>query len=807
MTDTASLEIRVRSLEVESADRRLKSLENQGKRTERATDGLTRAFTRLVAPLTAAVSVSQGLEKIVGVTREFDVLNAGLLTATKSAEGAALAFEALEQFATDTPYGLQQATEGFTKLVNLGLTPSERALTSYGNTASAMGKSLNQMIEAVADASTMEFERLKEFGIKARQEADTVSFTFQGVTTTVGKNAAEIESYLMALGENQFAGAMATRMDSLDGAIANLEDSWDALFRSISSAGVGDAIEASVRQATDAIEELTDMIVSGQMVAGLSANLNRWEAWVEDVTRTIELVGDILDSEGSAWGNSTDKNVALMVEAFSNFPENVRAFIQIMTVELASQLDKGVALARSFKESIKAIFTDDTQANVNARLEAEIARIDQVRGESIDSILRERETALESYDAQMAKAAELRAEYEKDKEARRALTEDRLAQFKVEAEEREKTLSKTEETAQKKRTEEFQRLVEDLMSEEEAIAASYERRKAIIEANTESGSTARQNLMDRLEKDRQQEMDHLLGIEDMYSRRTRLAVSVAELEKSGWNDAQKAAAEYQAQMELLWEAQMVGVINEQQHEEAVNRVTEAYNKQRDKMENTYFDLEELGKQAARNVQDAFADFLFDPFSEGLDGMLLGFVNVVRRMAAEAAAAQLAQSLFGSSGGGGGWLGAIATGVSAYFGGGSTAASSMAQGATQAGYSNLASWTPGRAAGGPTTPGQLYEVNERNPEVFRQGGKDFLISTKAGEVTPLREHTGGGGDINIELTVNVDSSGAEVSTDVSGDTQRDANELANLMKQVSVKTMQDESRPGGILWRLQQSRRQ
>lgn len=806
MTDTASLEIRVRSLEVESADRRLKSLENQGKRTERATDGLTRAFTRLVAPLTAAVSVSQGLEKIVGVTREFDVLNAGLLTATKSAEGAALAFEALEQFATDTPYGLQQATEGFTKLVNLGLTPSERALTSYGNTASAMGKSLNQMIEAVADASTMEFERLKEFGIKARQEADTVSFTFQGVTTTVGKNAAEIESYLMALGENQFAGAMATRMDSLDGAIANLEDSWDALFRSISSAGVGDAIEDSVRQATDAIEELTDMIVSGQMVAGLSANLNRWEAWVEDVTRTIELVGDILDSEGSTWGNSTDKNVALMVEAFSNFPENVRAFIQIMTVELASQLDKGVALARSFKESIKAIFTDDTQANVNARLEAEIARIDQVRGESIDSILRERETALESYDAQMAKAAELRAEYEKDKEARRALTEDRLAQFKVEAEEQEKTLSKTEETARKKRKDEFDNLVEDLMTEEEAIKASYERRRAIIEANTESGSVSRQNLMERLEKDRQQEMDHLMGIEDMYSRRTRLASSVADLERKGWNDAQRAAADYQAQMELLWEAQMVGVINEQQHEEMVNQVTEAYEKQRDQMSGSYFDMEELGKQAARNVQDAFADFLFDPFAEGIDGMLLGFVNVVRRMAAEAAAAQLAQSLFGSSGGGGGWLGMLATGVSAYFGGSGAAASSMAQGASQAGYSNLSNWSgPGRAAGGPTTPGQLYEVNERNPEVFRQGGRDFLMSTRAGEVIPLREQSGGGGSIEVSLVVNVDSSGAEVSSDINGDTQRDAQELAQLMKQVSVKTMQDESRPGGILWRLQQSR--
>lgn len=788
MTDTASLEIRVRSLEVEAADRRLRSLENQGKRTERATDGLTRAFTRLIAPLTAVVSVSQGLTKLVDVTREFDVLNAGLITATKSAEGAAIAFEAIQDFASNTPYDLQQATDGFTKLVNLGLTPSERALTSYGNTASAMGKDLNQMIEAVADASTMEFERLKEFGIKARQEGDNVSFTFQGVTTTVKKNAAEIEGYLMSLGENQFAGAMQTRMDSLDGAISNLEDSWNSLFREVSQAGVGDLMEQGVRQATAAIDELISIIDSGQMQAQLSANLGRWEAWAEDVRYTIQYVSDILDSEGSSWADSTDKNVKLMVEAFSNFPENVRAFIQILTVELAVELDKGLALARSFKESIKAIFTDDTQEAVNERFRAELERLGEVRRDSIADILDERQAALDSYDAQMAKAEELRAQYDKDREARRANSEDRLAQFKVEAQEsanvQSEILDKAALAAQKKREDEFTRLVESLMTEEEAIAQSYERRKAIIEANTDAGSISRQNLMERLEADRQKEMDQLMQVEDMYSRRQRLASAVAEIERQGWTDAQQAAAEYQAQMEILWEAQMVGVINEQQHEEAVKKVTAAYEEQRDKMENSFFDMEEFSKQAARNVQSAFADFLFDPFSQGLDEMLLGFVKVVQRMAAEAAAAQLAGALFGSAGGGSGWFGAAASAVGGYFGGGSV---------------------PGRAVGGPVTPGQIYEVNERGPELLSVGNRNYLMTSQAGEVTPMQPGGVSGGNIQVNLTVNVDARGNEVGTEVDGSTERDAEDLANLMKQVSVKTMQDESRPGGILWRLQQSR--
>lgn len=58
-------------------------------------------------------------------------------------------------------------------------------------------------------------------------------------------------------------------------------------------------------------------------------------------------------------------------------------------------------------------------------------------------------------------------------------------------------------------------------------------------------------------------------------------------------------------------------------------------------------------QAARNMQDAFADFLFDPFEDGVGGMLKGFGEALRRMIAEAVAADLASKVFGKAGGGDG----------------------------------------------------------------------------------------------------------------------------------------------------------
>jgi len=123
-------------------------------------------LTSMLGGFSAALTIG----KLVTVQREFDVLNSSLITVTGSSTRAAQEFAWIKQFAATTPYQLNEVTGAFVKMKALGLDASAKALASYGNTASAMGKSLNQMIEAVADAATGEFERLKEFGIKAKQQ-------------------------------------------------------------------------------------------------------------------------------------------------------------------------------------------------------------------------------------------------------------------------------------------------------------------------------------------------------------------------------------------------------------------------------------------------------------------------------------------------------------------------------------------------------------------------------------------------------------------------------------------------------------
>lgn len=302
MADTASLIVRVSSTGVDKTTSQL--------------NGLTKAAGAAAAAVVSLETAKQVFSALVDSQRNFDKLNSGLITMTGSAENAAKAFSVLQQFAKETPYGLNQAVEGFTKLVALGLNPSKEALISYGNTAAAMGKDLNQMIEAVADASTFEFERLKEFGIKSSQQADTVSFTFRGVTTTVKKNSEEIQKYLLNIGNTDFAGAMETRSKTLDGQLSSLADSFDGLVLAVAQSGFGDAVGEQAATAEDAITALTDAIASNEIAATL-------QDWVTLFNESFKFISDALND----LAYDTEDKSAYMSDSLGTIPDAIREWL------------------------------------------------------------------------------------------------------------------------------------------------------------------------------------------------------------------------------------------------------------------------------------------------------------------------------------------------------------------------------------------------------------------------------------------------------------------------------------------------
>lgn len=123
---------------------------------------------------------------------------------------------------------------------------------------------------------------------------------------------------------------------------------------------------------------------------------------------------------------------------------------------------------------------------------------------------------------------------------------------------------------------------------------------------------------------------------------------------------------YEAEVLKLNDLLAQGAITQETYNAALINTQTEYQNTANKAGVAGQEMSQFAIQAARSTQTAFAQFLFDPFDDGLKGMALGFVNTVRMMAAEAASAQLMETLFGGIGGGGkkggGVLGELLGGV-------------------------------------------------------------------------------------------------------------------------------------------------
>lgn len=205
--------------------------------------------------------------KTIQAGSSFEKMGTSLYTAMgKNKEETDKAMKTITEFSTKTPYQLDEVMGSFIKLKNLGLDPSQKALTSYGDTASSMGKSLNDMIEAVADASTGEFERLKEFGIRASKQGDQIKFTFKGIETSVKNDSKSIEKYLIKLGETNFSGGMEAQSKTFSGTLSTLLDNINVkLAEFFEKSGAGKYITNLMTKVSDAINQINFQEIENQL--------------------------------------------------------------------------------------------------------------------------------------------------------------------------------------------------------------------------------------------------------------------------------------------------------------------------------------------------------------------------------------------------------------------------------------------------------------------------------------------------------------------------------------------------------------
>ena len=195
---------------------------------------LAKSGAGLLAGFFAVSSIQAFGKSVFNVTAEFEKMQAVLKNTLGSNSAAMLSMETIKNFAKTTPFSVQELTASFVKLANQGFKPNIDQMKRLGDLASSTGKTFDQLTEAIIDAQVGEFERLKEFGVRAQKQGDLVKFTFKGVETQTQFTNQAIREYILSLGDlNGVSGASAAISETLGGKVNNLGDAWDNFLNKI----------------------------------------------------------------------------------------------------------------------------------------------------------------------------------------------------------------------------------------------------------------------------------------------------------------------------------------------------------------------------------------------------------------------------------------------------------------------------------------------------------------------------------------------------------------------------------------------
>lgn len=382
-----------------------KELGNTGKEIGKLQDFAIGAFQGIAAAFSVTAIVTFG-KAVLDTTAKFQKFEAVLQNTLGSESAAAQALETIKNFATTTPFAVDEVTASFVKLANQGFKPTVTELRALGDLAASTGKSFDQLTEAILDAQVGEFERLKEFGVRAKVQGDQVTFTFKGVETQVKNTSESIRQYVLSLGDAEgVSGAMAKISQTLGGRISELGDNIEQLRLAIGDQTSGvfatsiTWLNEFVRLATLAAKstaqirgEVSDSTIGNAIEQNRKQVLELAEAYQKinpDITRQGALAKAIADVSRSfrdaAEGGEAFRNQSFTLSELEQIVEGFnRLSIELLNVQSSTD---GAALSfEDFAKGYDAVNKALNQQESFIELEVENAEKLKKLGEEVLAI-------------------------------------------------------------------------------------------------------------------------------------------------------------------------------------------------------------------------------------------------------------------------------------------------------------------------------------------------------------------------------------------------------------------------------------
>ena len=242
---------------------------------------LSGSFGGLSTAIKAATAIGAGfaVKGVLDATLKMENFRTTLTAYLGSQQAANSEIERLTELANKLPQDLDNITEGFIVLQRNGIDTTSASLEAFSKVAAGNSKDFTQLAEAVADALTGEFERLKEFGVKVSKENDQFAIRFADGSEKVVNSAQEVVEAVRAQGEEggKFAEVVA---GPLNQAFSNLNG---VLFE-VSSA-FGEGFAPAIAEAATGAKEMIKQ--NKELIAGFGQLIGEALQWMLENLDTI----------------------------------------------------------------------------------------------------------------------------------------------------------------------------------------------------------------------------------------------------------------------------------------------------------------------------------------------------------------------------------------------------------------------------------------------------------------------------------------------------------------------------------------
>ncbi len=707
--DIARLGIEVDSRQVLEADVALDRIARTASSTDRHVRNLSDTFGNTFRSAIAGLGVGVLAGDILSTNREMESLRAQLTSVTGSIESGKDAFKFIQDFATNTPFEVQGLTRSFVTLRNFGINPTKEVMTAITEQAAKLGGS-QETLSRITLSLGQAWAKGKLQGEEIMQLVEAGVPVWELLGQVTGKTAGELQK-MSEKGE-------LTR-DTISKLISKMGE-----LASGSNAQAMTTLNGSISNLSDAWHQFEDTLLNDKS-EGLIKSL------VGSVTRELSTLTTYLSS-------TTDDQVKVLENRVKNY-------------ESMGAVGKAVS--------------DYTGYDVN------------VDKNNLSSLRKQK---------QIEDEAQKQREVQSKQKADAKLAADNAAQAQADANEKAEKAAKKAAAhaesvakAEARKREAVARTIETLQQEIDVIGNSNDEQKAAHEIRqlTINATEKEAAAISKLVKAKYD----LLDSEQILAEGEKLALQqrkemVAEEERlrDKFNPGLKELNQGISDVMDAGASGMFGPKGSAQSQarmkDELDKLGQEYNNFTSKAAKDTLNLSAYGEQAAKNIETSFANFLFDPFDKGSKGMLDSFVTVIRRMASEAASAQLMQSLFGTPGktDGSGLMGSAMSGLGkSFFGSGSASAGQFngtgplqSFGGSEGILSSAGSWFSGFFAEGGDNPGGYRVVGENGPELEATGPSRIFNAQQTKDILG-----GGNGGMLNNVVINVTAAKGESASEV------------------------------------------